>query len=419
MNQPTMSRRDLIAATLGTMTAALMPAQAQVLANRRADGLYVYDETSLRQTVDFRKLIPEPVIVESIDVLEHSERTRFFRVRSTDGAEGVVVGNMRLKETVSILEHIFRPMLIGTDARDMERTFDDFFRTKRPRGYKYSGLPYFIIQGHCELAILDLFGQMTGKTVSELFGRKTRDRIEVYMSRLDRKTTAEQEIDIVGQHLEASGARAIKVKIGGRMSLNADAYPGRSEALVSGIRKRFGDELKLFVDANGSYDAVTAIEVGRMLESYGVEMYEEPCDWEDFEMTRQVTAALDLPVSGGEQDTSLPKWRWMAENHAVDILQPDIMYNGGFMRTLHVAEIAARHDIGIAPHYPRSGPELAPLMHFCASIPNFKGFMEYRADHLETDFDYEPAIKPVEGVIALPTGPGFGISFDSPVLRKG
>ncbi len=418
MSGNAISRRTVVGAGLAGIAGLVAPATAQVLSTRRGDGLLVYDEHSLRTTLDFSSLIREPVVIDSIEVLQHSENTRFVRVRSTDGAEGIVIGNMRLPHTVSLLEHIFRPMLIGTDARDMERTFDDFFRTKRPRGYKYSGLPYFIIQGHCELAILDMFGRMTGKSVSSLFGRQRTEEIEVYMSRLSRTTTAEEEIDIVGQHLEASGARAIKVKIGARMNLNADAYPGRSEALVSGIRKRFGDELKIFVDANGSYDVPTAIRVGRMLEDWGVEMYEEPCDWEDFEMTRQVTEALDLPVAGGEQDTSLPKWRWMAEHRAVDILQPDIMYNGGFMRTLHVAEIAAQHAIDIAPHYPRSGPEVAPLIHFCTSIPNFKGFMEYRADHLETDFDYEPVIRPVDGKVPVPTGPGFGIDIDSPVLKS-
>ena len=410
------TRRELLAG-FGTLPLLAAPAAAQVLATRRADDMLVYDEGSLRTTLDFRALIPDPVIIESIDVLEHSERTRFLRVRSTEGASGVVIGNPRLPHVMSLLEHIFRPMLIGTDARDIERTFDDFFRTRRPRGYKYSGMPYFIVQGHCELAVLDLFGQLTGKSVTQLFGRQVHDEIEVYLSRLTRNTSAAEEIDIVGEHLETAGARAVKVKIGARMNLNADASPGRSEALVAGLRRRFGDDLVIFVDANGSYDAPTAIEVGRMLAAHGVAMYEEPCDWEDFEMTRMVTAALDVPVAGGEQDTSLPKWRWMAENRAVDILQPDIMYNGGFMRTLHVAEIAGGHGLGIAPHYPRSGPETAPLMHFCASIPNFKGFMEYRADHRQVDFDYEPEIRPVDGRIPLPTGPGFGVRFDSPVLR--
>ncbi len=413
-----LSRRALLSAGLLAVAASL-PAGAQVLSQRRKDGLLAYGDDALRETIDFRRLLPDPVIIESIDVLQHSGRTRFLRVRSTDGASGVVVGNQRLPHVLSILEHIFRPMLIGTDARQMERTFDEFFRTQRPRGYKYSGLPYFIVQGHCELAILDMFGKILNKSVAALFDRQVSDEIEVYMSRLSRNTTAAEEIDIVAEHLEASGARAVKVKIGARMNLNADAYEGRSEALVSGLRKRFGDDLKLFVDANGSYDAPAAIEVGHMLSDWGVEMYEEPCDWEDFEMTRQVTAALDIPVSGGEQDTSLPKWRWMAEHRAVDILQPDIMYNGGFMRTLHVAEIAAASGLGIAPHYPKSGPETAPLLHFCASIPNFKGFMEYRADNSSVDFGYEPAIAPSGGRIAVPDGPGFGIVYDSPVLKAG
>lgn len=411
-----LSRRRFIAG-VGAALTTTSPAAAQAVSQRNADGMLAFNDDTLAQIIDFRSLIKNPVIIQSIDVLRHSEKTQFLRVRSKDGAEGIVIANMRLPHTLSLLEHIFRPMLLGTDARDMQSTFDTFFRTKRPRGYKYSGLPYFIIQGHAELAMMDMLGRITGKNVIEFVGAPKINEVPVYMSRLSRKTRAEEEIDIVEQYVEETGAKAVKVKIGGRMSLNADAYPGRSETLVAGVRKRLGDDMIIYVDANGSYDAPTGIEVGRMLEDHGVAMYEEPCHWEDFEMTKQVTDALNLPVAGGEQDTSLPKWRWMAEHKAVDILQPDIMYNGGFMRTLKVAEIAKTHGMTIAPHYPRSGPETAPLMQFVAAIDNFKGFMEYRADHSKTDFDYEPFIKPVNGVIPLPAGPGFGIQYDAKILN--
>ncbi|MGF1544438.1 MAG: mandelate racemase/muconate lactonizing enzyme family protein [Parvularculaceae bacterium] len=412
-----MRRRDFLTAASGAAAVGVAGARGQTIATRNADGLLAYGPETLARTVDVRAFMKDPVIIERIDVLRHSDRTRFVRVRAKGGAEGVVIANMRLAHVESMLDAIFRPMLIGTDARDMEETFDVFFRTKRPRGYKYSGLPYFICQGHCELAIWDMFGRIAGKPAYRLLGEPVRDAVPVYMSRLSRKTEAAEEADILERFVAETGARAVKVKIGGRMSLNADAMPGRTEAVVKAVRERFGDDMTIYVDANGSYDAPTAIAVGRMLSGYGVAMYEEPCDWEDFEMTRQVTRALDIPVSGGEQDTSMPTWRWMAERNAVDVLQPDIMYNGGMIRTLQVARLGARYGREIAPHYPRSGPETAPLIHFCASIPNFKGFMEYRADQDRTDFDYAPRIRPADGEIPLPTGPGFGVEYDAGVLK--
>ncbi|MEZ4681625.1 MAG: enolase C-terminal domain-like protein [Caldilineaceae bacterium] len=62
----------------------------------------------------------------------------------------------------------------------------------------------------------------------------------------------------------------VKLKIGGRMSQNADACTGRTEALVALARKTFGADVAIYVDANSSYDGPTAIEVGRMLEAHSV-----------------------------------------------------------------------------------------------------------------------------------------------------
>ena len=63
------------------------------------------------------------------------------------------------------------------------------------------------------------------------------------------------------------------------MSRNSDASPGWTERIVPLGRKMFGDDMTIYIDANGSYDVPTAIEVGRMLEEYNVAFYEEPVEW--------------------------------------------------------------------------------------------------------------------------------------------
>jgi len=54
-----------------------------------------------------------------------------------------------------------------------------------------------------------------------------------------------------------------------------------------------------------------------------------------------VVDALDILLAGGEQDSSYAKFRWMVRNHAVDIVQLDVIYSGGLIRTSRVARLAA------------------------------------------------------------------------------
>ena len=88
------------------------------------------------------------------------------------------------------------------------------------------------------------------------------------------------------------------------------------------MRKALGDDLTIFADANGSYDAAHAIRLGRMMEDYGIDMFEEPCPFDWLEETKAVADALSIPISGGEQESSHRRFRWMFENGARQIGKP-------------------------------------------------------------------------------------------------
>lgn len=414
----TIARRALLQGSLAAAGWTLFaPAVAASDGVRRIDGGLLAFDANPAPIVDLHARIPAPVVIEALDVVRHSDRTQFIRARSRDGAEGFFLCNSRFKDVASLFFNIVRPALIGGDARDIAALLDRAYRGAG-RGYKYAGLAYYAAVGHAELAVLDLLGKAAGVRVADLLGGPRTEHIDVYLTRLTRDTSPEEEVETLAARVAETGARAVKVKIGGRMSLNADASAGRTDALVPLLRQTLGDAMTIYVDANGSYDAPTAIAIGRRLEDHGVALYEEPCPWEEFEMTRQVADALDVAVGGGEQDTSFPKWRWMIENRGVDIVQPDLVYNGGALRAITVARMAAAGGLKVTPHYPRGGMESAPLMHVIATLPNFGGFMEYRSHEPTFDFDHEPVIAVDAGRVALPLGPGFGIDIDPKVIKR-
>ena len=75
-----------------------------------------------------------------------------------------------------------------------------------------------------------------------------------------RGNTPEEEIDYLKRLVAESGAKALKFRVGGRMSRNADSLPGRSERLIPLVRETFGPEMTIYADSNSSYDAAKAIE---------------------------------------------------------------------------------------------------------------------------------------------------------------
>lgn len=356
-----------------------------------------------------------PVIIEAIDLVRWKD-LHFLRARSKDGAEGLVMISEGRHFLTAMLQERILPFFAGRDARDLEAMVDAIYVYKW--NYKYAGSAFWTTFAWAEAAVLDLLGKATGRSIGDLLGGRKRDQVPVYVSSLVRETTPEQEVEWVGRRIEQTKAKAVKLKIGGRLSRNADASPGRSERLIALARQTWGGEMKIYIDANGSYDARYALEVAKMLKAHGVVFFEEPCPFEDLDETKAVADALDMPVAGGEQDASLPRFEYMARNRVVDIVQPDMLYNGGFIRNHRTNVIARHYGLPLTPHSPYAGPRQALTTHFCASLSELPIEMEYAAALPERAMDwYSPQIEVRDGRVAVPTGPGLGIEFAPEVVK--
>ncbi len=131
------------------------------------------------------------------------------------------------------------------------------------------------------------------------------------------------------------------------------------------------------MDANSGFSPRRAIEVGRLLEAEGISHYEEPCPYWKLSETKAVTEALSIDVTGGEQDWDLATWQRMIEMGAVDVVQPDVMYMGGLVRTLEVARLAEAAGLPCTPHSANLSLVTICTMHLLGAIPNAGKYLEF------------------------------------------
>jgi L-alanine-DL-glutamate epimerase-like enolase superfamily enzyme len=359
--------------------------------------------------------ITSPVKIASIELLR-GENDFFVRTRSTDGAVGVAVTNSRAAYLYPILQQLVIPYFIGKDARDLDSLIDGVYVYRS--NYKLSGLALWCCVAWVEFSLLDLLGRIADKSVGELLGGVIRREIPMYVASGNRNTTPEQEVAILAKHIEQNGVRAIKFKVGGRMSNNKDSIPGRSEGLVRIVRKALGDNITIYADSNGSYDWRKAIEIGKLMQDYGIDMFEEPCPFDHLEETKRVADVLSIPISGGEQESSVRRFRWMVQNNAVQVVQPDLHYYGGHIRSTRVARMAAEAGMSVIPHMSGDGVGYVDVLHFTSYIPNIGDFQEYKGKITETGPWYDPPLRMKNGAINVPTGPGLGITDISDLLRN-
>ncbi|HEY2155783.1 MAG TPA: mandelate racemase/muconate lactonizing enzyme family protein [Isosphaeraceae bacterium] len=409
-----LNRRTFLGTALGAGVSAAAAGRANSEEDRR-DLLQRLDAVAASPVLRVEG-VEKPVRVASMELLRNG-RNFLVRVRSTDGAEGLAVPNgMHMVHTYPIFLNRVARFFVGKDTRRLEPLLWELYR--HDDNYKYQGLALWVCAAAAEFALLDLLGKVSGKSVGDLLGGAKRRDIAVYRASWNRGNTPEEEVAYLKTIVAESGAKALKFRLGGRMSKNADSLPGRTEKLIPLVREAFGSEMTLYADANSSYDVPNAIRIGRLMEEHGYAFYEEPCEFDRLEDTKAVADALRIPVAGGEQESSEYRFRWVIANRGLDVVQPDLHYYGGFIRSMRVARMAHEAGLLCTPHMSGSGLGYLDAAIFAACIPNPVPFTEYKGS---ADIPVTSETSPLKvegGTVRVPSGPGFGVTIDPAFVRE-
>jgi len=343
----------------------------------------------------------------------------FVRLTTDTGAVGWgQTSTYNADITATIFHRQVAPWVLGANPFEIDALVERI----EEREHKFPGSYRCRAIAGLDTALWDLRGKLEGKPVVELLGGRPR-RLRAYASSMRRDITPEQEAERLVRLRDEKGFDAFKWRVGAECGRDVDEWPGRTEAIVPHVAQALGADVAKLVDANSGFSPRRAIEVGRLLEAEGISHYEEPCPYWKLEQTKVVTDALELDVTGGEQDWDLATWARMIEMHAVDIVQPDIMYMGGISRTLKVVQMAAAARMPCTPHSANLSLVTLCTMHLLGAIPNPGKYLELSIEGR----DYYPWQEGLflgnpyevrDGEVSIPSSPGWGVEIDPQWLAR-
>lgn len=356
-------------------------------------------------------------------------KSLLVKITTDDGLVGWGEGGQYgpAEPVAACINAVLAPQLIGRDPHAPGRIWEELYAATRDFG---QGSAYIEAQSAIDIALWDILGQALGVPVHTLLGGAFRDSVPAYATgfyytgadylnhRADMaRLTAEAQAYV------ETGFDMLKIKVG-LLSVAADLER------VTAIREIIGPQTRLLVDCNHAYNAATAIQIGRGLESLGVRWLEEPVPPEDHEGYRRVRAALDIPIAGGECTYTRYGFRNFLLAGCVDIAQPDLCVAGGFSELLKIQALASSLGVWLIPHVWGSGVALAAALHFLAVLPPFphtanpiplqnEPVIEFdrSPNPLRDELLAEP-IRLVDGRVSVPQGPGLGIHLDETALSK-
>jgi len=269
----------------------------------------------------------------------------FGEAKAAVGSSGVCAS------IVSCIENELKPVLLGKDAKDINRLWDEMYNGTRDhyalsRGRKFPilgrrGLTISAMSG-IDTALWDLKGKALGVPVMDLLGGACRDQMPAYAS------GGWANADNIGAQLNSyveKGFKGVKMRVGvmdGTVQTSIDRVRAAREAL--------GPDIKLMADAHGTFSVPEAKRFCRGVEDCNLYWFEEPISPDNRHGTAEVRASTAIPIAAGESEYTSFDIRDLLEVRALDVIQPDAAIIGGISEAMRVGHLASVHQLELAPH---------------------------------------------------------------------
>ncbi len=326
------------------------------------------------------------------------------------------------------------PIIIGMDAMAHEAVWDRLFR--QTFWAQAGGVIVFSAISAIDMALWDIKGKALGVPLYQLLGGKLSENLRCYASQLQfgwgsnmgRAVTDEALADACRKAVE-EGFDALKINFitfddaGGRVGFLRGPIPVQHRKMIErraqAVRRAVGDQVDLIVENHARTDAVSAVEMSRVLEPYGILFLEEAATPLNPDVMKVIRSGSRIPLAGGER--IFGRWGFLKffQDDTIQVAQPDIGTCGGISEAKKICDMAHAFDVGVQIHVCGSPISIAASLHMEASIPNFVIHEHHVINRSRMNIDlglYDYA--PVNGRIAIPDRPGLGQELSEKAMKE-
>ena len=305
--------------------------------------------------------------------------------------------------TATLIHDKLAPKVIGRDPMSVPGCWVDLVKTIRNLGRP--GISSMAIAA-LDNALWDLKARILNLPLVTLLGA-ARDSVMAYGSGGFTSYSDDQLKNQLGGWA-LDGFKAVKMKIG--------THPEKDVHRVKAARKAIGDDVELFVDANGAYDRKQALFKAEEFASFDVTWFEEPVSSDDLEGLRLIRdhGPAGMRIAAGEYGYDERYFRRMVEAGAVDVLQADATRCAGATTFLNADAICESYCLPLSAH---TAPSLHA--HLCCAAPRAIN-VEYFYDHARIEqMFFDGAVQAVEGQLRPDlTRPGLGLELKKQDTEK-
>ncbi|MBC7434573.1 MAG: mandelate racemase [Bdellovibrionales bacterium] len=195
---------------------------------------------------------------------------------------------------------------------------------------------------------------------------------------------------------------AIKMRLG-RENLRADM------AAIDAVRTAVGPDVRLMTDFNQALDLGEALLRLHALDGEGLQWFEEPIVYDNFEGCAQLARELKTPIQIGENIYGPRSFYNAVQARAADLYMPDLMRIGGVTGFMRCAAIAGAAGIPLSSHL---YPEVSAHLLRASESTHWLEWRDWAHPFVAEPFEVK------DGAVHVPDRPGSGLEWDEAAVKK-
>ncbi len=326
---------------------------------------------------------------------------------------------------------ILKSRLLGENPCNVERIF------KKIKQFGHHGRQGGGVSG-VDMALWDLAGKAYGVPVYQMLGGRYRDRVRLYADTPDGQVTGlKKRIEQGFTFLKYDcGIRNIRNVPGaltyptkdpdwyGKHPFTGIQLSDKGAALLgqrfAEAREIVGWEIPIASDHFGHIDVNSCIKLAKGLQPYQLAWLEDMVPWEYTDMLKEIKNAVDVPLLTGEDIYLLDGFKKLIDEHAIDMVHPDLATAGGIMETKKIGDYAEQAGISMAMHFAGTPVSFMANLHCAAATQNVLVLEHHSVDVPWWEDLVTGVEKPLntEGFARVPEGPGLGIELNLDVVKE-
>lgn len=324
-------------------------------------------------------------------------------VMTDDGVTGIGFGMTRDAPLGAIFVRNVAPRLVGADPLASEAIWDRLYNGNLTIGQR--GL-FMRCLSAADIALWDIKAQVAGLPLWMLLGG-FRDRVPASMAGGYPRPGV--TLDMLGAEIAGYASQGypwIKIAAG---PLEDDTE--RLRVAASAIGKSL-----LAYDAHWAWRTIPAVlPTVRSWTEFDLAFIEDPFPSESPRLAAQLRERTGISLALGEDVVGRYAYRDLITQAQPDYLRVDATTAGGISEAIKICALAAAESMPVLPHI---FPELH--VHLAAALPIVMA-VEVTDPKQEIDLLWNVLtnpVRPVDGRVAAPDGPGIGVELDRAALAR-